>query len=488
MKPKHFLIIVFIIWLVTVYMLFGPNSRARKARVEVESAGGGRTEVVFWHAMGGVLGDVMNEMIANYNAQSDKYHLKAVSMGSYDTLSKKLLASLIAKEAPDIAQNYETLTKKFITHKKIVSLDELIEKDIAAGGEDIRKDIIPVLLRNNTYDGILYSFPFNKSVPILYYNKDMFREVGLDPEKPPKSYQQMIEYCKKITDYYGKQPGKYDYCGFASSAANVWTYLCKVRACGGKIVSQGSDGILYSHFDEEPAVKALKILQELMRYRKKTALDKDGKERTVTFRYAKEGQGFDHQNDFTSGKVAMIEASIVSKVYMQNSIRFDWGMAPMPGYEMEKDGEPYLNMGLILSGTNINIFNNGDPEKIAGAWDFVKWFTSTENGSYWSRNTTYLPVRISSVTSPEMMEARRNDSRLNAGYESLEFASFEPRLTAWFEIRDMLADVLEKATIDLAEIGPEGELPDAKTNYCDLMKKDVDAILKYVTDTDDALE
>ena len=217
-----------------------------------------------------------------------------------------------------------------------------------------------------------------------------------------------------------------------------------------------------SGFAEAPAVKALKFLQDMLR---------EG--------IAREGQAFDHQNDFIAGKVGMIESSIVSKVFMEADIKaFDYGIAPLPGQVLgaaeatqPSTAAGVINRGVILSGSNINIFNNGDPKKVAGAWDFVKWFTSTDVGAEWAVRTTYLPVRKSSVDSDIVKKALEEDANLKAPFVQLDYCHFEPRLSVWFEIRDLMADHLERATIDM---GP-AEL------YCNQMAADVDAILKHAT-------
>ncbi len=462
---RNFLIGVFIFWLIIVGLIIDHEKKTTQPASVTENVVAGKTQVVFWHAMGGPLGIVMNKMIDRYNANSPDYYVKSVNMGGYDTLAKKILASLVADEAPDISQNYETLTKKFIGHNKIVCLDDLIEEDIKNGEEDIRKDIIPVLLRNNTFGGKLYSFPFNKSVPVLYYNKDMFKEVGLDPNRPPQTLDEFKEYSRHITNYYkdladsleGEEAEairRKDVYGFGCSKANVWAFLNRMMAFGGYIVQRNEDGRLISGFDEPASVNALSHLQEMV---------KEG--------IAREGQAFDHQNDFIAGRAGIIESSIISKVFMEEDIMFEYGIASLPGTII--DGK--LHNGVILSGSNINIFNNGDPKKVAGAWDFVKWFTSTDNGAEWSIGTTYLPVRLSSVDSKIIRQAKKDDPNLNAAYEQLEYCHFEPRLTAWFEIRDMLADYVEEASLKMGK----------PSYYCDRMKRDVDNKLMYVLDTDE---
>ncbi len=457
-----FLIIVFFVWVIITYQIFWADTGDEKSKSNANQTG--KTEIVFWHAMGGPLGEAMDKLIDKYNNDpNSKCYVKTINMGGYDTLQKKLLASLIANEAPDVAQCFETLTKKFIKHDKIVCIDDLINADIEAAKkegksfEDIRDDIIPALRINNTFAGKLYSFPFNKSVQVLYYNKDMFQEVGLDPEKPPRTFKELREYCQKIVDFY-KAKGEKDKYGYGCAKSNNWSFLNRIKANKGYIVKRDTDGILKCGFNEKAAIDSLCFLQDML---------KDG--------LAKEGQAFDHQNEFMAKKCGIIESSVTSKIYMNPDFRL--GMAPVPGIEDESlPGGVYRST--ILSGTNICIFKNEDPKKVEGAWDFIKWFTNTENGVDWSIGTTYMPVRISSVNSEKMKQKMQEDPNLNAIYGYLDNLAFEPRITAWFEIRDLIADYLERCTL---------EHKDPKL-YCAEMERDINGMLRHVTDTDDNKE
>ncbi len=457
---KYFLYIVFIVWLLVTWQIFFVDTGTDA--MPVQKGDNSKTEIVFWHAMGGVLGEVMDEIIDDYNNQSKDYYIKAINMGGYDSLQQKLLASLIANEAPDIAQNFETLTKKFIKNKKIVCIDDLIDADIEAAKkegretEDIRDDILPVFIRNNTFEGKLYSFPFNKSVQVLYYNKDMFKKAGLDPDRPPETFRELHEYSKRIADYYKSDGIKRSIpiYGFGCTRPNNWSFLNRIKANKGYIIRRDEkDGLLKCGFNEPAAIEAIAYINRMV---------DDGS--------AKETQGRDNQNDFIAQNCAIIEASVTSKKYMKIE-DFEMGMAPLPGSEDENGN---IFKSTILSGTNINIFKNGNDKKIAGAWDFIKFFTNTENGVKWSIGTTYMPVRKSSIESPSMKAAIEKDPNLKAVYDSIDHLSFEPRLTAWFEIRDMISDYLERSSL---------ERQDPKV-YCEQMEKDINAILKHVTDND----
>lgn len=377
----------------------------------------GKVLVEFWHGMGGPLGKVLDEMIADFNASHQDIRVDGISMGQYETLQKKILASVVAQESPDISQNFETLTVKLARPGKLVLLDTML----GPNAEAVKADIIPVLLANNTFDGKLWSFPFNKSVPVLYYNKDMFRAAGLDPDRPPQTLDELHAYAKILTVDQDLD-GVIDQWGYGFSQNNAWLFQCRLLQCGGRMVEPDGRSVRY---DTEAGVRALDFNLKFLR-------DKTG--------YCV--AGFEHQNNFIARKVAMIEGSIVSRVFMEKKIEFDFGVAPIP-WDKHK--------AVVISGTNINIFNNGSQKRIDAAWQFVEWFTGTEQGVKWSLGTTYLPVRKSSLAHPVMEAALAKDQSLRAPYVQLDYATFEPRTQAWYDCRDKLSDALEQAYIEVGD-------------------------------------
>ncbi|MCD4654396.1 ABC transporter substrate-binding protein [bacterium] len=409
----------------------------------------GRILINFWHGMGGPLGKVLNELINEYNTTQDKYFIRGVNMGSYDTLQKKILASVVANRSPDISQNFEALTLKLARAGKLVCLDDLIA--LEPNPEAFIEDIIPVMLRNNTFDDQLWSFPFNKSVPVLYYNRDMFQEAGLDPDKPPETVEELHEFARKLTrDTDGD--GKADILGYGLTIRNEWNWSNFFHSFGGIIFEPKTRKVF---INGEAGYKATAAYYEMIL------------EGTAKF-----AEGYDHQNDWLAGKVAMFEASIVSRVYLKDKIKFDYGVAPVINGNVKK--------AVILSGTNINIFNNGK-EKIAGSWDFIKWFTNTKNGARWSLGSTYMPVRKSSLNSKLLQDALAMDTNLAAPYKQLDYAEFSPRISEWFECRVKISDELEHIYIKAAELNDKGTKPDIDLvqHHIDLMQKNITYILDH---------
>ena len=410
-----------------------------------ETVPDGRIGITFWHGMSGPLGKVLNAMLDEYNTSQDRYYVIGISMGSYDTLQKKILASVVAGRSPDISQNYEALTLKLSQAGKLVCLDDLIATE--PDPQAFVDDIIPVMLRNNTFNGKLWSFPFNKSVPVLYYNKDMFREVGLDPDQPPRTTEEMKSYCRRLTRDTDAD-GRADVLGYGMTIRNEWNWSCTFMSFGGILFDSPTRKVF---LDSDAGYKATAFYYDMIR------------EGTAKF-----AEGYDHQNDWLAGKVAMFESSIVSRVFLAGKIRFDFGVAPV--------AQGTDRQAVVLSGTNINIFNNGNPEKIAGAWDFIRWFTNTENGARWSIDTTYIPVRKSSLNTERIRKVFAEDPNFAAPYTQLDYAEFVPRIPDWFECRIKISDELEQVYIKAADQRDSG-----KNSEEDLIRLHLARMQKNVT-------
>ena len=166
----------------------------------------GKLKLVFWHAMGGPLGDVLNEMVKRYNKESDKYYVHTEFMGNYGILEQKIIASVMAGKTPDVAQMYEGVTMLLTRDKGEESLQKL---NRFTDSWDGYKQLYKVFRDNSTYEsGIVYSLPFNKSFPVLFSNKDMLELVGEAEE--PGTWQELQRISEKINRelVYDKQSGK----------------------------------------------------------------------------------------------------------------------------------------------------------------------------------------------------------------------------------------------------------------------------------------
>ncbi len=398
-----------------------------------------KTRVTFWHGLSGPLGDTLTDMIREFNREHDDIEVIANPISSYTALSQKLMASIQARKQPDIAQVFESWASKYIESGVLASLDELIAKDENFTEEDLM-DMYPVFRNSNTFNDTLYSFPFNKSVRAYFYNKDEFYRAGLDPEYFPKTWQEFREYATMMTRDVDND-GDVDRYG-TNFNVNEWQFVNLLHQAGGRVVDENGNPTLNS----KEGIEALTYITDMMY--------KDGSVYLV--------REYEGQNDFLAGIVAMYEGSSVSITHMrQQPINFNIGYAPLPTYRTNQSA---------VSGANIVIFKSGDEKRERAAWEFIKWFTDTDQTARWSVATSYMPVRRSAMESEVIVEFLKKNPQYKGIYEQLENAVYEPQSGAWFKARPELKSYLERAMRNQAS--PKEALDGAANKFKELIEEE----------------
>ena len=396
------------------------------------------TEVVFWHAMGGPLGDALQLLVNEFNDTHPEIFIKAINMGNYTALSQKLMASIQTGNQPNIAQSYEAWTANMIDGDVLVPVSDFIEADPDFGDKDF-EDFFQVFIDCNTINGKLWSFPFNKSVMVMYYNKDILFQNGIDPDSPPKTWDEYRDYCKKLTiDKDGD--GTIDQYG-ATLKISAWKFENLLLEAGGEIMSKDNKTPL---FNSEAGVLALEFLTNIIN------VDKTG--------YL--SPGYEGQNDFLASKVTFYEDSSVSLAYMkQTGIDFNLGVSAIPVRDTKRN---------LISGTNVAIFKSENKEVEKAAWEFIKWFTDTKQTAKWSELTYYMPVRKSAFEEESLKNRLANNPEIASVYDQLNYATFEPQISEWFETRSYLEQhVIEK--VIRGNLAPQEALDKAAEKIKDMI-------------------
>ena len=367
--------------------------------------GGGVVKVTFWHAMGGPLGRVLTSLIDEFNETHPDVEIVSVSMGRYTALSQKIMA---AGKPPVIAQAYENWTIELILSGSIIPIQNLIDGPEGLSRESL-DDILPVFIENNTWDDVVWSFPFNKSVRTLFYNKDLFERSGLDREHAPQSWEEYLRFSRQIArDLDGD--GHTDIWGTAGQV-NVWMFSNLLLQNGGSFLDPTGQRVA---FNGREGVEALAFMEELL------AGD-------VGFI----ASGYEYQNDFLAEKVGMMEGSTVSLAFIKGKFDFALGIAPLPVGKMP---------GVTIAGTNVVMFAKASPREQAAAWTVIKWFTETEQTARWAAGTGYVPVRRSAFETEVLMEQFEQYPGLRDAFSQLEYASFEPKIAGWYAGRRYLGE------------------------------------------------
>jgi len=367
--------------------------------------------ITFWHAMGR-WSPALTAMIEEYNSLHPELPVRAYDMSRYQALSQKIIAAVAAGQPPTISQAYEAWTAEMIAGNIIECLQPYADGELGTAPltpADLA-DFHPVFLDECRYDARLWSFPFNKSVRTLFINRDLFAAVGLDPDQPPRTWEEWRDASALLTvDADGD--GRPDRWG-TTARASVTIFGTLLLANGGDFFSPDGKRCTIA----EPAgVEALEFMAELLGTRRLGY---------ATFDYA-------YQNDFKAGRVGMMEGSSVSLSFLRGVIDFELGVAPLPGRKRQ---------AALIQGTNLVVFAKASEAQKRGAWQFIRFLTNTANATRWSLASGYAPLRKSCLEQPEMQALLAATPGLAATYSQLAHAFSEPRNAAWFAGRKYLEE------------------------------------------------
>ena len=394
-----------------------------------------KTKLTFWHAMADPKDKVLKELIAGFEKQISDIKIVPQYVGNYDILLQKLLASVAAGNSPDISQVYENWTTRFIAEKAIIPVEKYFavdpdkEKDLA--------DIYPVFIKNNSYDKTLWTFPFNKSIYVYYYNETLFKKEGLTPPKTPSEF---LNVCTKLTKR--DASGKVIRYGFGFRA-NIDIFAILLYMNNGSFFNKDETR---ATFNDAAGVETLQFIADLYNKYKVAVYTKDYLD-----------------GDFKEGRMASFISTSPHRSYLESDIgtKFPVGVAPL--YAGKIRTAP-------IAGTNIAIFTkkDGSDAREAACYKFIKWLSNTENNVKWAMGTSYLPIRKSALTNTVMVEHLKKKPLDLVGINEIDNAVTDPRVKCWQEVRIYVGEALEKALLKKAT--PEEALNEAA--------KKVDLLLK----------
>jgi len=343
-------------------------------------------ELTFWHSMSIYQGDILEKMVQEYNNNNPDIKVKLIFQGLYNDMRMKLINTSKTGDFPDLAQVAIEYLDVFIHDKKIEPITSYIS-------EDNKYDILAQFWNGVTRDREIYAFPFNQSVQVLYYNKDAFRKAGLDPEKPPKTWAEVIEYGKILTKDFDED-GIIDQWAVLVSLEGVFGLTPLIRQVGGEFLNESRTEAL---FNNEEGVKVMQLVQDM------------------AYKYQIMPSNwtlFEGTNAFLQGKIAMGPITCAGIKFAEENLPWELGIAPLPYIE---------NKSVLLGGAGIVIFTKSSTRKKA-AFDFLHWLTSKENTIRWHEETGYLPIRKSAIDSFELHSFHRQHPNYKVPVEQLPYS------------------------------------------------------------------
>ena len=362
----------------------------------------GSTKITFWYGLTGANGNVVRTLVNQYNSSQTKYYVDAIQQPDYDATITKFNTTLAGGDLPNVVQIYDIGTQRMIDTKRILPVQDFIDKE----GLKLVDDLEPAVARYYTIGGKLYSMPFNSSAPVMYFDKNAFKEVGLDPEKKIWTYDEILDAAKKLT--------KKDASGKVERTGVVFTLYSWIfeqeQATQGALFADPNNGreerATKVVFNNEAGVNWLNFLKQLV---------DEGVGRNVG-RDSGTTNGSVRDAAFTTGEASITFNSIAAlRGYINNATKggkVDVGVAYLPRPTGAKGG-------VIIGGASLWITDQGTPEQQAGAWDFVKWTSNPEVQATWSSGTGYYPVRKAAYDVQEMKDTLAKYPQFNVAVEQL---------------------------------------------------------------------
>jgi sn-glycerol 3-phosphate transport system substrate-binding protein len=320
-----------------------------------------RVRVVFWHSYSGRNGNVLGELVTQFNESQDDVYVESQYQGTYDDTAQKVAASLIAGQIPDIAVLSDVTWERFYLGDALEPMDGYFTTGF---NPDVYE---PKLFAEGVLKGHSWWIPFARSTPLLYYNRDAFARAGL-PDRAPETWSELREWAPALAGVqsagrslrslaFVKVDGDWQFQG------NVWQF--------GGAYSNGLDITI----DAEGAVAAGEWQRRL--------IHEDG------FGYMASSA----MTDFANGLTAMAQDSTGGLRSTMEKASFEVGAGFVPAE---------VAAGVATGGGGISVLRNATAERKQAAAVFLEFLALPEISARWTAETGYLPVVTAAGEEPAL--------------------------------------------------------------------------------------
>ncbi len=350
--------------------------------------------------VGGSAAQLIDNMTNAFNEQNPDIHVSAVYTGNYDDTVTAIQTAIGTSGQPDLFVSLATQRFTMDDTGMAMPLDDIIAAD--PEGQAFVDDFIDgFMLDSYVEGGHIISIPFQRSTMVLFYNKDAFREVGLDPDHAPQNWTELVEYAQKLTN-----ENRYGVAIALNSGSAQWAFTgFSLQNCTNGVGLMSADG-KHVYFDTPENVEALQLW-----------LDLQNKYNCMAPGIV---QWTDMPTQFLAGEVAMIYHTTGNLTNIKNNANFDFGVAFLPA------GRQW---GAPTGGGNFYITKGISEERQQAAWKYIKFMCSTENAAQWSIDTGYVATRESCYETEVLKNYYASFPQALVAYEQLPYA--QPELTTY---------------------------------------------------------
>jgi sn-glycerol 3-phosphate transport system substrate-binding protein len=343
------------------------HSVAAAAALAFTAPAGAATDIALWHAMSGELGRQLDKLVSDFNASQSDYRIVPSYKGNYTETVTAAIFAFRSRSQPAIVQVNEVATATMTAAKGATYPVFSLMRD--QGEPFSLNDYLPAVSGYYTdAAGNLLSFPFNSSTPILYYNKTMFRDAGLDPEQPPKTWPELGAAAKRLRE-------RGAVCGFTTSWPS-WIHIENLSAFHNLQLATRANG--FGGLDAELTINnpvVVKHIAQLAEWQK-----------TKVFDYSGRGQSAEPR--FQNGECGIFIGSSATRADIKANSKFEIGYGMMPYWPDVKDAP----QNSIIGGATLWVLRDRPREEYKGVARFFAYLSQPGVQAAWHQNTGYLPI------------------------------------------------------------------------------------------------
>jgi sn-glycerol 3-phosphate transport system substrate-binding protein len=397
------------------------------------STGWAQTEISFYYpvAVGGPITKIVDGLAADFEKENKGIKVKPIYSGTYQESIVKALTANKAGDPPVLSVLLSTDMYTLIDEDAIVSWDEMIKSD---ADQAWVKSFFAGFMENSQTGGKTWGIPFQRSTIVLYWNKELFKEAGLDPNKAPASWAEMVDYAKKLTKK--DASGNVSQWGVQVPSSGFPYWLFQGFTTQNNVVLMNKDGT-QTFYDHPAVIEALAFWVDLA---KKHGVMKSGIIEWGTT-----------PKDFFERKTAMMWTTTGNLTNVKANAKFDFGVAMLPAGKRR---------GTPTGGGNFYLFKKSTPQQREAALRFVRWITSPERAAQWGIDTGYVAVRGDAWDTPVMAKYVQGFPQAAVARDQLQYAVAELSTHDNQRVTKALNDGLQAALTGAKT--PEAAMKDAQ--------------------------
>ncbi|NBV60597.1 MAG: ABC transporter substrate-binding protein [Rhodobacteraceae bacterium] len=347
-------------------------------------------------AVGGGAAETIEALTKDYMAQNPDISIDAVYAGSYQDTIAKVITAARGGNAPQLSVALSVDMFTLIDEDLIVPFDDFIKTD-----EDRAwlASFYPAFMENSQTGGKTYGIPFQRSTPVLYWNKEAFAAAGLDPNTPPATWEEMVEMGKKLVKK--DENGNVTQWGVRIPTSGFPYWLFQGLSTQNDVILANAEGNK-TNFDDPKVVEALEYLVSLST--EHGVMEPGIVEWGAT------------PKAFFEGQTAMMWTTTGNLTNVRKNAPFDFGVGMLPANKRR---------GAPTGGGNFYLFKGTSQEQLAAAVDFIKWITEPEQSAKWTMATGYVAPRPATWDTPTMQAYAADFPAVLVARDQLEYAVAE---------------------------------------------------------------